>query len=210
MKKPWRQSSTPRAFLSALPLVLFQTTLAESTLAQNSAPAKELTGENSGDEETKAHTEREKDTVIGPVAVATPIPPLPGNWKPAEVILELTIDAEGLVSRAVLVSGEEPFAATALSATENWEFKPARRNDEPVAAKIHFLVTFAPVEATAPIEATEQNEDEPAPTPSSQGAGQALEEVVVYGKIVDPGSISFSRAEVRNLPGAFDDRSPSK
>ncbi len=206
MKKPWRQISIRMALSSVVAPLIIQAAFPSSAQAQGPAPGKELTRESRADKVAKeAHQPHEKDSVIKPVAVVTTIPPLPGNWKSAEVILELIIDIEGRVSEASVVSGQDPFAAAALSATKNWEFKPARRNDEPVPSKIHFMVTFTPVEKAPSLDAPDDEKQEVSAAPESQGSGQALEEVVVYGKIEDPGSISFSRAEVRNLPGAFDD-----
>lgn len=206
MKNPWRQRSIRSALSSVVPLIVLQTVLPNYAQAQVPATEQDAASKKRDEVEPRASEGREKDIVIKPVAVVTPIPPLPGNWKSAEVILELTIDIQGLVSNATLVSGEEPFAEAALGATKNWEFKPARRNDEPVPAKIHFMITFTPVEAAPPNNvADDETTESPPAVAASQGTGQALEEVIIYGKIEDPGSTSFSRAEVRNLPGAFDD-----
>lgn len=64
-----------------------------------------------------------------------------------EVVVELTIDKQGSIIAASLVSGDEPFASAALKEAPNWTFRPARRNDKPVESKIYFLVTFSPPEA---------------------------------------------------------------
>lgn len=151
--------------------------------------------------------------VQAPVAVSTPVPSIAGQWGSAEVVLSLVIDAEGTVTEAEVVSGAEPFSGTALRAAPKFEFEPARRDGKPVASKIHFLVVFEPRPAPPrpraedrPDADRDDGKPEPvAPSPASDASAQALEEVVVYGSLPDPGATEMTRAEVRNLAGAFDD-----
>lgn len=128
-----------------------------------------------------------------------------------EVVVELTIDKQGSIIAASLVSGDEPFASAALKEAPNWTFRPARRNDKPVESKIYFLVTFSPPEA--PDEETLEPQVEQGkvalPRNSSQNnpifSGEILEEVVVAGRMRNPGSTTMTRKEVNNLAGAFGD-----
>lgn len=128
-----------------------------------------------------------------------------------EVVVELTIDKQGSIVAASLVSGEEPFASAALKEAPNWTFRPARRNDKPVESKIYFLVTFSPPEA--PDEETLEPQVEqgniPQPQRPAQGgsifSGEVLEEVIVVGDSVDPGGTTITRLEVNNIAGAFGD-----
>lgn len=145
-------------------------------------------------------------TVTPPVAIATPLERPKDEPGAAEVILELTVDANGVVTRAAAVSGPEPFASAASQAAPSWKFEPARRGDRAVAAKIHFLVNFdaAPEEVPA---------GDPSPTqaavakPPALGAVRAevMTEILVVGELEDPTGKRISRAETRNLAGAFDD-----
>lgn len=141
-----------------------------------------------------------------PVALSTPIPALPGQWEPAEVVLELTIDATGAVVHSKVVRGEEPFAGTALSALEDWRFSPAKKDGKAISAKIHFLITFTPTEPlTDPWALDSEEEAAPEPEAESQATTEEITEVVVRARYGDPAATSFSRAEVQNLPGAFGD-----
>ena len=42
----------------------------------------------------------------------------------------------------VVALGDEPFAGAAASAALTWRFNPARRDGQPVAARIDFQVSF--------------------------------------------------------------------
>lgn len=148
-----------------------------------------------------------------PEPIDTPVAPIAGNWSPAEVVLSLVIDKSGNVASVKLVSGSEPFSGAALRAAPNWKFVPALRDDEPVSSNIHFLVVFEPKQEEAPDDEAPSEDDDTQDVDSKpvaersvvQASAQAMEEVVVYGKRTDPGSTQISRAEVRNLAGAFDD-----
>lgn len=149
-----------------------------------------------------------------PEPLDTHVDPIAGHWSTAEVVLSLVIDEEGQVTSVKLVSGSEPFSGAAMRAAPSWKFAPALRDEEPVSSKIYFLVVFEPKVEPAELSDEEptdagvdsSGEDEPPLSREvSQASGQALEEVVVYGKLPDPGTTELSRAEVRNLAGAFDD-----
>ena len=123
----------------------------------------------------------------------------------AEVVLELVVSAAGEVGEARVVQGDEPFAGRALEAARLWRFEPALRAGQPVAAKIRFLVRFTEPEPVIAPNA------EPAP-PQAAGAAapapiapMAAIEVTVRGKVPPPQAQSLTRAEVRQLPGAFGD-----
>ncbi|HEY3235955.1 MAG TPA: TonB family protein, partial [Polyangiaceae bacterium] len=138
-----------------------------------------------------------------PLSVAAPEYPK-GSSGNAVVILELVINPSGEVQDARVVDGEEPFATAAVQAARAWRFEPARRKGQPVAARIRFEVRFnEPTPAPTP---TTPTETEPTP-PASKTRGAPTEELVVTvpGKRLEPGVSSFSRAEVRQLPGAFGD-----
>lgn len=127
----------------------------------------------------------------------------------AEVVLELTIDETGAVTTAKAVRGAAPFAEAAEAAALSWTFRPATRAGVPVAARIRFLVRF--VEENAPEPAAPVTKPEPAPEakptqsrPRRPPPAEAVE-VTVEGERAPPASNTLTRAEVRQLPGAFGD-----
>lgn len=179
-----------------------------STTIDTATPAEHETAP----QESEAHKDgaASPHQVKPPVPISTPVSDIDGQWERAEVVLLLFIDPEGKVTSAELVSGEEPFAKAALEGAPNFRFEPALRGGVPAAAKIHFLLTFEPrVPPTPPAGETEEqsptSSEDAELAPASEASGQALEEVIVLGKLSDPGSTSLTRAEVRNLAGAFDD-----
>lgn len=116
-----------------------------------------------------------------------------------EVELELIVEADGSVSEARLVHGAEPFGEAARAASLGWRFKPARRGDQPTRARIRFAVRF---------EERETHEVAPSQDDMAAAGGEALDpplEIEVHGERPHPISTSFTRAEARQLPGAFGD-----
>jgi TonB family protein len=111
-----------------------------------------------------------------------------------DVLLELTVDADGSVEKARVVEGQTPFSDAALAAAKGFRFTPAREGDRPVRARIRARIHFTPPPPPAP---------EPAPGPVP--AGPRALEVQVSGDPRAPGAIQLGRAEVRVLPGAFGD-----
>ncbi len=154
--------------------------------------------------------------VVPPQAADVPDVPYPdGAEGDAEVILVLVVDADGSVRSAEVQTGDEPFASAAREASTSWRFTPATRNDKPVAAKIRFRVSFIeetppepdPYPTTAPVPTAEP---EPTPDPKAPpppAIGPRVIDVTVAGAPVKhpPSVSSFTRAEVRQLPGAFGD-----
>lgn len=159
--------------------------------------------------------------VTPPVPLHTPVGPLPTEG-PVEVVLELTVDAQGAVTQAAALSGSEPYASAAEESARSWQFQPAQQGERAVAARIHFLVTFEPRSPhSEPEENPQSTNQEPQPgSPSgsnAEGTGepsqpsqgtvktQSMSEILVLGQLKEPGSVSVTRAEARNLAGAFDD-----
>jgi len=121
----------------------------------------------------------------------------------AEVVLELVISAAGEVGEAHVVQGDEPFAGRALEAARLWRFEPALRAGQPVAARIRFLVRFTEPEPV--IAPNAEPALPPAAAASAPIAPMAAIEVTVRGKVPPPLAQTLTRAEVRQLPGAFGD-----
>ncbi|MEJ2435200.1 MAG: TonB family protein, partial [Pseudolabrys sp.] len=109
-------------------------------------PSREEPAERSGSEPEP------EPVVTPPEPIATEASYPRGASGNASVMLELVIDAQGRVTRALAISGERPFAAHAVAAARRWRFRPATRDGKPVEAKLRFLLRFT----------------EPAPAPEAQ------------------------------------------
>ena len=138
-----------------------------------------------------------------PVAESTPLQYPDGASGEHEVILALTVAKDGTVAEAVAVKGELPFAQLAVQAARSWLFRPAMRGDQPIAAKIQFLVKFVPpkeeLPETAPV--AEANPATPKPPKPEE---PATYEVTVTGKR-EPIRHELGRTEIHDMPGAFGD-----
>ncbi|MBP9111815.1 MAG: TonB-dependent receptor plug domain-containing protein, partial [Polyangiaceae bacterium] len=142
-------------------------------------------------------------TLVPPAIVSDPLVPYPeGAEGDATIVLLLTIGVDGTV-RFVTADPNEPFSIRAIEAAKTWIFTPATRDGAPVAAKIRFEVSFRapkPVEAPPPIVVAPV-----VPTVAPKPA-ENEESVRVRGvRQETSASVTLSRAEVRQLPGAFGD-----
>jgi hypothetical protein len=152
--------------------------------------------------------------VLPTVAERAPVPYPDGAKGDAEVVLLLTIDKSGAVSRAEVESGPEPFASTASSEALGWRFHPATRDGAPFSAKIKFLVAFtAPAPPPSPPPSPSPSPSPPPspspspslpPSPSPAPKPRPLE-VDIHEDKPPPSVSSLARTEVRQLPGAFGD-----
>ena len=130
----------------------------------------------------------------------------------ATVVLTLVVDETGAVRSATAVEPNEPFSSEAEVAALSWRFEPATRDGQPITARIRFEVIFRPPEP-----APEQEPAAPSTAPQPDVAGRPISEpqppkpdepldVTVTGQRPEPGrTASLTRAEVRELPGAFGD-----
>jgi TonB family protein len=146
------------------------------------------------------------------VQSSTEVPYPAGGQGDATVLLELEIDRDGRVSSAVLIEGEEPFAAQARRAALGWTFTPARRGDVTVAARIRARVTFhqePPADAAGPTVTGPGGAPPPtttAPAPPESGVSlEVPEEIHVRGARREIGQTTLSAQDVREMPGAFGD-----
>jgi TonB family protein len=150
-----------------------------------------------------------------PKLLSDPDVPYPeGATGEATVMLMLVVGADGTVTSATPEGAPEPFASAAASAARAWRFEPALRNARPVPAKIRMVVTFRPpVEITEPAEERPDEEGGPATPPSDGTQGtpakaprrERLDEVRVRGVREPSRTVSLTRNEVRQVPGAFGD-----
>jgi TonB family protein len=148
--------------------------------------------------------------VVPPQLLSDAVIPYPeGAHGDATVVLTLTVNADGSVRSVTALAANEPFSSLGLAAAQKFRFNPATRGGKPVAATIHFELVFhepnpeptPEPEATATATPDEHAGQAPAkPTPAA-----APLEIQVWGAKLAPAVTSFTRAEVRQLPGAFGD-----
>ncbi len=128
----------------------------------------------------------------------------------ADVILEITVAADGSVKDQKLWKGEPPFSDAALKAAPSWSFEPATRDGKPVNARIRVLIHFTPP-VFQPLPETSPESSPGSQTPNtSRGTTvtpmtQAPIEILAIGERRPLGITTMGRAEVRVLPGAFGD-----
>src|SRR5205823_4009400 len=92
---------------------------------------------------SQADEARAAEAAIPPRPIDTPDVPYPEHGKgDAVVILRLTVDGEGKVTRAKAASGAEPFASAAEAAAMGWRFVPARRGERAVASIVSLEIVF--------------------------------------------------------------------
>jgi len=137
------------------------------------------------------------DTSVAPVAVSEEI----------QIILELSLDVQGTVTNATVITGPEPLASEVQRQALAWKFRPAYRDGQPAPARIQFLVRFKPEpepKAQPEAENTAESSKKAAPPPPSPST-EAMSEIIVIGRGEEPLGTRLTRAEVQNVAGAFGD-----
>jgi TonB family protein len=146
-----------------------------------------------------------------PKLLSDPEVPYPEGAKgDATVILVLVVAEDGSVRSASPEGADEPFLSAAAEAARAWRFEPAKRNDKAIAARIKIAITFrAPRITETPPEPEEVDKPAepgkpaaPRPAPPKQ---ERPDEVRVRGAREPSRTVSLSRTEVRQIPGAFGD-----
>jgi protein TonB len=61
-----------------------------------------------------------------------------------EVVLDVSIDADGKVTKVNVVSGHAVFQQAAVDAVMRWRYEPARLNGQPVPTQAQVRVFFRP------------------------------------------------------------------
>lgn len=154
-----------------------------------------------------------KPVLVAPKLLDAPDIPYPeGATGDGVVILELQIDTAGAVASTKVLEGKEPFATAAANGARAFRFAPATRDGAPIKAKIHYRLAFTapPPPAPEPPPETPKSPAEKgqtaAPPPKKKTAvAEEVTEIEVVGEKRAPTVTSLSRAEVRELPGAFGD-----
>jgi len=146
--------------------------------------------------------------MVAPKLVDAKDVPYPdGATGDADVVLRLLIDPTGTVTEVTVESGAEPFAAQAKAGVMAFRFSPATRDGVPIKAQIRYKLTFAePTKVEAPAPApTPAEPAKPGEKPTSKAKVEEPTELTVLGDKPAPMVSTFSRAEIRELPGAFGD-----
>jgi iron complex outermembrane recepter protein len=129
------------------------------------------------------------DAVYPPSALA--------ERKDADVVLTVTVDADGHVSKVdVAESGGADLDEAAIVAAREWTFVPATRNGKPVASRIKMPFHFAPPAPAPEIVETPRAPGDVPVHEAAQGAAEAppgqppptpgVEEVVITGRSRPP------------------------
>lgn len=173
------------------------------------------------EDQTPAISPAPVSVIVPPHLAMQPDVPYPQDATgDASVILRLTVNADGTVREVQLADGDEPFASAALQAARDWKFEPALRDHKPVAATVRFQVSFVEPKPIETPGSSETASSAPAPTFAEKTAAEPARrsqkstatapaaepiEITVQGERLAPAVSSFTRAEVRQLPGAFGD-----
>jgi hypothetical protein len=145
--------------------------------------------------------------VTPPKLLTSPEVPYPeGATGDARVVLVVVVDSSGAaVEVTAPADAPEPFASRAIEAAKSFRFEPARRGERAIAAKIRLELSFSEpelVQTPAPDDAAVNG----VPRANVGVPEQREVEIIVEGQRPEPSrSASLSRAEVRQLPGAFGD-----
>lgn len=148
--------------------------------------------------------------LVPPHLVTAPDVPYPeGASGDAVVVLELLIDEQGDVADVKVEEGDEPFATRAKEGARAFKFEPATRDGKPIKSRIRYKLSFTPpVIIETPPEVTTKPDAPNAPNaPNAPDAPKPIKptEIEVVGDKPAPSVTTFTRAEVRELPGAFGD-----
>jgi TonB family protein len=124
----------------------------------------------------------------------------------AVVVLTLTVEPDGSVSGVSASQTQEPFSSQAVQAAQAFRFRPATRDGVAVRARIRVEIRFH-----SPLPEVAEPDPPPVIARDAVSAPEKLRaprvvEIEVRGVKVDPSrTASLSRAEVRQIPGAFGD-----
>jgi TonB family protein len=149
-----------------------------------------------------------------PKLLSDPNVPYPGGAHgDATAIVVLVVGEDGSVRSAASEGADERFLSAAADAARTWRFEPATRGGKAIAARIKIAITFrAPaVNETPPDPTPEQKQSGPqagphTPAPIPRPAlAERPDEVRVRGAREPSRTVTLSRTEVRQIPGAFGD-----
>jgi TonB family protein len=144
------------------------------------------------------------EPIIAPRAITTPIAYPARAAGEHLVVLQLTIGKDGHVTDALAISGDAPFASSAVEASKAWLFEPAQRGAQPIASKIQFAVRFVPPVEVPALDPTSSTPSAPDAHSAPRVPPPAIQEILVVGQR-EPLKITLGHTEVHDMPGAFGD-----
>ena len=152
-------------------------------------------------------TEARRPNIAPPRARDTSSPPYPENAHgDSVVVLELVVERDGSVGEIRVVRGDDPFASAALAAAKLWRFDAARRDEQPIAARIRIEVRFTESQNQSETDDEEPLAPEVEPESKRHRKGsEPISEVTVRGFRPVAPKTSLRRSEVREIPGTFGD-----
>jgi len=139
--------------------------------------------------------------LVAPRQIDAPTVPYPAGAKgDADVIVQITVARDGTVEGVKVLEGDEPFAASAVTAAWSFRFEPATSDGKPVRATIRAKISFhAPVTTAVPSPTPTVVPQPTAPKPPPPT------DLIVEGERKELATTTIGGAEVKILPGAFGD-----
>ena len=95
-------------------------------------------------EPSKGPAAPENPPLTPPKPRLTPIEYPEGVTSAAEVVLQMTVGIDGIVTDVTVLSGTPPFDEAARTSVRAWRFDPALRDGRPIAARIRYTLRFEP------------------------------------------------------------------
>ncbi len=170
-------------------LPTFRSRASRALLCLLAAPAAGTVAELADAQELPAATHTAPPVVVQHVDAVYPVSALAAR-RHADVLLAVTVDADGHVSKVdILQSAAPDLDEAAVIAARQWTFQPALRNGKPVASRIRIPFHFAPPAPAPEVVETSTPNELPASTATgarvpSQAESEALqaEDVTVVGR----------------------------
>lgn len=131
-----------------------------------------------------------------------------GFYQSTEIVLRLVIGRDGSVEEVVVQNPTgHGFDEEATRAAKLLRFAPARRGDVAIRARLEFRYRFEPPPPPPPPPRLPAPAPPPLPTPKAAPTRSAepVDEIVVQGERPAPSVTTYTRGEVRQIPGAFGD-----
>lgn len=133
-----------------------------------------------------------------------------GYRESVEIVLVLVIGRDGSVEQVTVQNPSgHGFDEEATRAAKLLRFAPARRGDETLRGRVEFRYRFEP--PPLPDEPVTEPKPETSITPRPAGtlppvpAPAPVDEIIVQGERPEPAVVTYTRGEVRQIPGAFGD-----
>jgi TonB family protein len=135
-----------------------------------------------------------------------------GFRESVEIVMVLVIGRDGSVEQVTVQNPTgHGFDEEATRAAKLVRFEPARRGDETIRARVEFRYRFEPppeplVEPEVPVTTPKPKAPTASPSPvAPPPPSPPVDEITVQGEKPAPAVMTYTRGEVRQIPGAFGD-----